>query len=55
MLDVTRRALLQGGTVLAAGAALAGPALPFAFNLPFRKFIAGEPMNPATNWLSGRS
>jgi multiple sugar transport system substrate-binding protein len=27
MLDVTRRALLQGGTALAAGAALAGPAL----------------------------
>ena len=31
------------------------PAEPFDFTLPLRKFIAGEPMKPATNWLSGLS
>ena len=30
-------------------------ALPLSRNLPFRKFIAGEPMKPATNRLLGRS
>ena len=30
-------------------------ALPLALTLPLRKFIAGEPMKLATNWLSGRS
>ena len=31
------------------------PAQPFDFTLPLRKFIAGEPMKPATNWLAGLS
>ena len=30
-------------------------AAPFAAIVPFRKFMAGEPMKPATNMLRGRS
>ena len=42
----------------AAGIKVFGPskaATPLTRTCPFRKFIAGEPMKPATNWFSGLS